>query len=92
MYRTPEEIKRRVCKVFGISEEEMLTRTHKPGIVVPRQVAMTIMYRRRKMTVQTIGKEFNRHHATVIHANKAVQNMIDTNDYKHELEQLKPLL
>jgi chromosomal replication initiator protein len=92
MYRTPEEIKRRVCKVFGISEDKMLSRTHRPGIVVPRQVAMTIMYRRRKMTIQAIGKEFNRNHATVIYANKAVQNMIDTNDYKHELEQLKPLL
>ncbi len=91
MYSTPEEIKRRVCKVFGIPEHELLTRTRREEVVVPRQVAMAIMYRR-KMRISTIGREFNRHHATVVYANKAVQNMIDTNEYKREMEQLRPLL
>ncbi len=91
MYSTPQDVKSRVCRVFGITVEDMMRETRKQEVVVPRQVAMTIMYRR-KMRVETIGKEFNRHHATVIYANKAVQNMIDTNDFKEELEQLKPLL
>ncbi len=90
---TPQNIKGSVCKVFGITVEDIISDTRRRDVVVPRQVAMYFMYKR-KMRMEAIGEIFGRTHGTVVNANKAVQNMIDTKDYLYydKIMKLKPLL
>lgn len=61
-------IKKVVCKEFGITETEIASNSRKKGVVRPRQIAMFLARRHTKQSIQSIGRSFNRYHATVIHS------------------------
>jgi chromosomal replication initiator protein len=61
-------IKKVVCKEFGITEKDIASNSRKKGVVRPRQIAMYLARRHTKQSIQSIGRSFNRYHATVIHS------------------------
>ena len=61
-------IKKLVCKYYNLSPKELVSRSRKQAIVRPRQVAMYLSRRYTDQPLQTIGKSFNRYHATALHA------------------------
>jgi len=61
-------IKKLVCKDFSISEKDIVSRSRKQSIVVPRQISMYLARRYTQQPLQAIGKSFNRQHATAIHS------------------------
>ena len=85
-----EHITMQVCRAFEVTPEEIKSKTRERRVAVPRHVAMYIM-RQKGMRVAEVGHIFNRSHCTVIHANKNVQNIIETKD-KSYYPQLKILL
>lgn len=70
----------RACRViaemvadrFRLTPGDLFYRRRTARIVLPRQVAMTIMRQVLHLPLQSIGRLFDRDHGTVIHATKAV--------------------
>ena len=63
-------------KEFGISVHDMISDSRKQAIVRSRQIAIFLSRRYTEQTIQSIGTNFNRYHATVIHSINAVEKEI----------------
>jgi chromosomal replication initiator protein len=61
-------IKKLVCKDFSISEKDIISRSRKQSVVIPRQISMYLARQYTQQPLQAIGKSFNRQHATAIHS------------------------
>jgi chromosomal replication initiator protein len=70
---TIEGIKKGVCSEFGISIKDIESVSRKQAFVRPRQIAIFLCRRHTDQPIQTIGRSFNRYHATVIHSINAVE-------------------
>jgi chromosomal replication initiator protein len=70
---TLDSVKRLVCKYYNVSLTDLTSRSRRLAIVRPRQVAMYLSRRYTDHSLQTIGKSFNRYHATTLHALKVVE-------------------
>ena len=73
---TIDVIKGLVSKEFGISVHDMISDSRKQAIVRSRQIAIFLSRRYTEQTIQSIGTNFNRYHATVIHSINAVEKEI----------------
>jgi chromosomal replication initiator protein len=73
---TVRSIQKLVCKHYKLTTEELLSRSRKRSIVQPRQIAMYLARRYTDKSLQTIGRSFNRYHATTLHAVGAVERHI----------------
>ena len=76
---TLDSIKRRVCKYYNVTLTDLISRSRRQAIVRPRQVAMYLSRQYTDHSLQTIGKSFNRYHATTMHALKAVEKGVREN-------------
>ncbi len=65
---TIANIKRLVCKYYNLTPKELVSRSRKQAVVRPRQVAIYLSRRYTDQPLQSIGKSFNRYHATALHA------------------------
>ena len=66
-----------INQVNSYFEVDCMQNTQKREIVYPRQVAMSIIYELvPRITLVSIGKKFNKDHATVLNAFKRVNNEI----------------
>jgi chromosomal replication initiator protein len=66
-------IKKLVCKNYRISTSDIISRSRKQSIVQPRQIAIYLSRRYTDLSLQNIGKSFNRYHATALHSISAVE-------------------
>ena len=68
-----------IClKYFGTNMETLQQITRKREIVQRRQIIMNQLYKRTKLSLQTIGDQFGKDHSTVIHANRTISNLYET--------------
>ncbi len=65
---TLDAIKKLVCRHYNISINDIVSRSRKQNIVWPRQIAMYLSRVHTDSPLQTIGKSFNRYHATALHS------------------------
>ena len=67
---------------YGVTVELMRGRSRKREVVVSRHIFMHLMRKRKEnFSLASIGAHLGKDHATVLHGNKTVTNMIDTNDW-----------
>jgi len=72
-------IQKVVCSYFNIGVEQLQSKTRKREIVQARQVAMFFSKGLTKSSLATIGSQIGgKDHATVLHACKTVNNLIET--------------
>jgi chromosomal replication initiator protein len=72
-------IQKVVCNYFNIGVEQLQSKTRKREIVQARQVAMFFSKSLTKSSLATIGSQIGgKDHATVLHACKTVNNLIET--------------
>jgi len=76
---TLDSIKRLVCKYYEVTLADLTSRSRRQAIVRPRQVAMYLSRRYTDHSLQTIGRSFNRYHATTLHALKTVEKGVREN-------------
>lgn len=76
---TIDVIKKLVCKYYGISISEIVSNSRKQSIVRPRQIAIYLSRIYTDSPLQTIGKSFNRYHATALHSINAIEREIKQN-------------
>ena len=75
---TIETIQKRVADHFQIRHSDMTSKRRPNNIAIPRQIAMYITRTLTKHSLQEIGDAYGgRDHGTVIHACKAVDNMME---------------
>ncbi len=91
---TIPRIKQIVSDYFNITVEDIGQKTRRREIVQARQIAMYFSKSLTKSSLASIGAQIgNKDHATVLHACKAVNNMIDTNKkYRLQIEDLSKLI
>lgn len=76
---TIDAIKKLVCKHYRISIKDIVSSSRKQPIVRPRQIAIYLSRRYTDAPLQTIGKSFNRYHATALHSIGIVERGIKKN-------------
>ncbi|MEJ2040183.1 MAG: helix-turn-helix domain-containing protein [Desulfosarcinaceae bacterium] len=69
-------IKKLVCKYYNISHKELVSSSRKQALVRPRQIGIYLARRYTDQPLQSIGKSFNRYHATALHAIGVVEKAI----------------
>ncbi len=75
---TIETVQKRVADHFQIRHSDMTSKRRPNNIAIPRQIAMYLTRTLTKHSLQEIGDAFGgRDHGTVIHACKAVDNMME---------------
>jgi chromosomal replication initiator protein len=76
---TIDVIKKLVCRHFNISLSDIASNSRKQAFSRPRQIAIYLSRRYTDSPLQTIGKSFNRYHATALHAIGIVERGIKEN-------------
>ena len=67
---------------YDVTVGLMMGRSRKREVVVARHIFMYLMRKRKEnFSLASIGAHLGKDHATVLHGNKTVTNMIDTNDW-----------
>jgi chromosomal replication initiator protein len=70
---TIDLIKKLVCKYYNCSTKEIISRSRKQSLVRPRQMAIYLSRRYTDAPLQSIGKAFNRYHATALHSIHSIE-------------------
>ena len=65
---TIDLIKQTVSQEYGITINDMISKSRKQNVMRPRQIAMYLSRKYTDQTLQAIGRSFNRYHATAMHA------------------------
>ncbi|MBC8488237.1 MAG: chromosomal replication initiator protein DnaA [Bacteroidetes bacterium] len=83
-------IQKVVCDYFGLQLEAIHSKTRKREIVQARQLAMYFSKKMTKASLATIGLHCgNKDHATVLHACRTVNNLIETDkQFRNYVEEL----
>ncbi len=90
---TIKTIKDMVCSHFQISHEEIRSKSRKKAISWPRQIAMYLAREYTDSTLESIGREFNRDHATVVHAIKKMKkHLVQNGRLRNQVEFLRDRL
>jgi len=87
-------IQKVVSQYFGLSIDEMNSKTRRRNIVQARQLAMYFAKEHTRASLTTIGLQCgNKDHATVLHACRTVKNLIDTDkDFKSYFDEIDRLI
>ncbi len=74
-----DQIQKIVCDYFNMGVDVMQSKTRKREIVQVRQIAMFFSKQHTKLSLASIGAQIGgKDHATVLHACKAVNDLVDT--------------
>jgi chromosomal replication initiator protein len=88
--KTLDEILEGVCNFYGIEVAEVAVPSRQVELVKARQQYCHIAKEATKKSLREIGEKIGRDHATVIHACKQVNNLLETDKaYKAEFLELK---
>jgi len=75
------DVERIVCEIFGVSVQDMRSKTRRKAIACPRSVAMFIARRLTKAAWREIGQYFGgRDHSTVVAAARRVEQWIENSE------------
>jgi chromosomal replication initiator protein len=86
-----EDIEKIVCNYFNITKEKLHEPLRNREIVEPRQIAMNLAKNWTKCSLATIGTKIGgKDHATVLHACKTVNNLMETDKvFKYQFEEIE---
>ncbi|MGD8991916.1 MAG: chromosomal replication initiator protein DnaA [Desulfobacterales bacterium] len=76
---TIDAIKKMVCKYYNCSPKDIVSRSRKQHLVRPRQMAIYLSRCYTDAPLQTIGKAFNRYHATALHSIRCIEKGLKEN-------------
>jgi chromosomal replication initiator protein len=84
-------IQKVVCNYFGLEVDALNSKTRKREIVQARQIAMFFSKSMTNVSLSSIGLKIgNKDHATVLHACKTVNNLIETDrDFKNQIREIE---
>lgn len=78
-----------ICNLTQVDWTELKGKSRKRELNDIRQTSMWIIRKGTSMSFYDVGKVFNRHHATALHAVRNTENMIETDPiYRGHVEQI----
>jgi chromosomal replication initiator protein len=84
---TIAHIKKLVCKYYNVSMQDLMSRSRRQSVVRPRQMAIYLARSYTDSPLQTIGKSFNRYHATALYAINCIERGVkDNGSLKKQVE------
>lgn len=88
---TVNDIISKVAETYGVSSEDIISKSRQSKIVIPRFVAIYLTRKLTDMTTTDIGKHFgDRDHSTVVNAINKIEEDIKNNiEFKEQIEELK---
>lgn len=91
---TVEHIRDTVCDYYNLTVEDISTRSRKLEVVQARQIAMYFSKMLTKNSLSSIGMHIGkRNHATVLHACRKVEDLIETDKYfRKDVEEIEERL
>lgn len=91
---TIDYIQKTVCDYFNMPSDSLQSKTRKREIVQARQIAMFFSKTLTKSSLASIGAQIgHKDHATVLHACKTVNNLIDTDkQFRIDIEEIEKRL
>jgi chromosomal replication initiator protein len=91
---TIDYIQKIVCDYFNMPVDSLHSKTRKREVVQARQIAMFFSKSLTKSSLASIGSQIgHKDHATVLHACKTVNNLIDTDkQFKYDIEEIEKRL
>ena len=66
-------IQTHVAKYFGLEPDLLASRSRKRNVLYPRQIGMYITRKHTHESLESIGKLYNRDHASVLHALRSLE-------------------
>ncbi|MGE0087173.1 MAG: chromosomal replication initiator protein DnaA [Desulfococcaceae bacterium] len=75
---TIDLIKDLVSEHYNIPVAELVSKSRKKNVVLPRQMAIYLARKYTDQPLQSIGRSFNRYHATIIHSVAVMENAMKT--------------
>ncbi len=86
---TAENIIKKVANYFEISEEDLKSTKRRQEILIPRQVSMYIIKENLDITLDGIGKIFNKDHSTVLNSiNKIDKKLEDEPTFMMQVKEI----
>ncbi|MBF0450950.1 MAG: chromosomal replication initiator protein DnaA [Candidatus Magnetomorum sp.] len=76
---TIDSVKKLVCKYYNVTGDDIISKSRKKAIVIPRQICMYLCRKYTDHSLGEIGKTFRRHHATAFHSVTAVEKKMKQN-------------
>lgn len=91
---TIDYIQKIVCDYFNMPVDSLHSKTRKREVVQARQIAMFFSKNLTKSSLASIGSQIgHKDHATVLHACKTVNNLMDTDkQFKYDIEEIEKRL
>ena len=88
---TPQLVVEVVAEHFGITMDQITSKSRSNDVAKPRQIAMYLAKQHTKAPLTTIGSAIGgRNHATVLHSCKAVSNLIETDKaFRRQVEEIE---
>nr|HDM99722.1 chromosomal replication initiator protein DnaA [Deltaproteobacteria bacterium] len=84
---TVMDIRKMICSHFQLSRDEICSKSRKKSIALPRQMGMYLARRYTDSSLEAIGREFSRDHATVLHSVKRIKQQMDRpGKLRHQIE------
>ncbi len=77
---TIDDVLKKVCEYFDISEKQIMGKSRKKEIALARQISMYLSQEICELSLSQIGKFYGKHHSTVMHSIEKIKNEIKTND------------
>lgn len=77
---TPEKIIKAVAETYGITTEDVLSKSQSRDCTLPRQIAMHLCRYELNIPFIKIGDVFDRDHSTVMSSVRRIQKAIDSDD------------
>lgn len=68
-----------VCEQYNINVISIKSRSRESTVREARQLAMHFIHKHTGLSVNKSARQLNRHHTTLLHANKVVENERSTN-------------
>ena len=79
-----------VAEYFGLPKENLFSRSHRPRIVLPRQITMYLARHVLNASLTEIGQFFKKHHTTVMHGIQKIEDLIE--DVPQLREQIQEII
>jgi chromosomal replication initiator protein len=76
---TMDTVKKLVCKHYKVTGDEIISKSRKKAIVIPRQICMYLCRKYTDHSLGEIGKSFRRHHATAFHSVTTIEKKMKQN-------------
>ena len=86
---TIDDLARLVCNLLNVPMDDLRSSSHRPKVVLPRQIVMYLARRLLQASLTDIGRYFHKHHTTVMYSIDKISELIDENkQFKKQIDEI----